>query len=98
LILGCTHYPLLAGPIGKLMGPQVALINSGRAAALEVQRRLRATDLAARTGRRGELHCYTTDDPRRFVRLGERFGGRPIDHVQLVGTDELERRTSPTSP
>src|SRR5699024_3621008 len=33
LILGCTHYPLLAGMIGEYMGPAVTLIDPGRAAA-----------------------------------------------------------------
>lgn len=91
LVLGCTHYPLLTEPIRKLMGPQVVLISSGQAAALEVQRRLRITGLANSSLNGGRLHCYTTDNPDRFARLGERFGGRKIDHVQLVGTDELDK-------
>ena len=40
LVLGCTHYPLLAGAIAKLMGPDVRLVNSATAAASEVKRRL----------------------------------------------------------
>ncbi len=94
LILGCTHYPLLSRQIGKLMGPEVALINSGRAAALEVQRRLCSTGQAAGGAGRGELRCYTTDNPQRFARLGERFGERAIHHVAFVGTDELEARST----
>ena len=96
LILGCTHYPLLAGAIGKLMGPDVVLVNSGQAAALEVQRRLCSTGLENSRGD-GALHCYTTDNPERFARLGERFGGRRIDHVGYVGTDELGRKPTATS-
>ena len=92
LILGCTHYPLLAGAIAKLMGPEVKLISSGRAAALEVRRRLCSTGLAAPRDTGGTLRCYTTDNPERFARLAERFGGRPIDHVEFVGTDELEAK------
>jgi hypothetical protein len=38
------------------------------------------------------LRCYTTDNAERFAFLGERFGGRKIDHVEFVGTDELESR------
>ncbi|HQL73043.1 MAG TPA: glutamate racemase [Phycisphaerae bacterium] len=91
LVLGCTHYPLLAEPIRKLMGPQVVLVSSGQAAALEVQRRLKIARLASPSPNGGSLHCYTTDNPDRFARLGERFGGRTIDHVELIGTDELDR-------
>ena len=89
LILGCTHYPLLAEAISKLMGPDVALVNSGRAAAGEVRRRLAESSLAAPVGSRGRLECYTTDNPGRFARLAERFGRRAPDLVEYVGTDEL---------
>ena len=92
LILGCTHYPLLAGAIGKLMGPEVKLVSSARAAAEEANRRLIAAGMANPSGA-GTLHCYTTDNAERFAVLGERFGGRKIDHVQFVGTDELETRS-----
>ena len=33
LILGCTHYPLLFGLIGEIMGPDVTLVDSGEAVA-----------------------------------------------------------------
>jgi len=89
LILGCTHYPLLAGAIGKLMGPEVPLVDSGRAAALEVRRVLCDTGLLSSRPAGGRLRCYTTDNAERFRVLGERFGGRTIDHVEAVGTDEL---------
>jgi len=95
LILGCTHYPLLAGAIAKLMGPDVPLVNSGQAAALEVRRRLVSAGLQATRASGGTLRCFTTDNPRRFVQLGERFGGRVIDHVEYVGTDELETQPAP---
>ncbi|MFP4053316.1 MAG: glutamate racemase [Phycisphaerae bacterium] len=90
LILGCTHYPLLSGAIGKLMGPEVPLISSAAAAAGEVRRRLELRGLTNPRDSGGTLTCYTTDNPERFSRLGERFGRRPIDRVERVGTDELE--------
>jgi len=91
LVLGCTHYPLLSEPIRKVMGPDVVLISSGQAAAMEVQRRLRESALANPRPAGGTLRCFTTDNPERFAKLGERFGQRKIDHVELVGTDELEK-------
>ncbi len=91
LILGCTHYPLLDGAIGKLMGPEVKLVSSAAAAAVEATRRLRQGGLENPAGG-GTLRCYTTDNAERFAVLGERFGGRKIDHVEFVGTDELESR------
>lgn len=101
LILGCTHYPLLAGAIGKLMGPAVPLVDSGESVAREVQRRLRAGGLENRRTDGGTLRCFTTDNPRRFEQLSQRFGGRKVHDVEMVGTDELRdaaasaRQTSP---
>jgi len=89
LILGCTHYPLLAAQIAKVMGPSVALISSAAAAALEVQRRLCSTG-RSRAGEGGTLRCFTTDSPERFARLGRRFAARGVGQVRRVGTDELE--------
>ena len=98
LILGCTHYPLLSEAIGKLMGPDVALISSAAAAAKEVQRRLALKGWGCARAYGGRLRCFTTDNPERFARLGERFGGRRIDQVQYVGTDQLEAQETQSPP
>jgi glutamate racemase len=90
LILGCTHYPLLMKAIARLMGPDVPLVESGYSVALEVQRRLAARGMANRRGAGGLLRCFTTDNPGRFARLSERFGGSKIDDVAVIGTDELK--------
>lgn len=91
LILGCTHYPLLAGAIGKLMGPTTTLISSAAAAARDAQAYLAGEKLLKEpSAEAGKLECYTTDNPKRFAQLGERFGKRSIDMVNYVGTDELE--------
>jgi glutamate racemase len=92
LILGCTHYPLLSGAIAKLMGPEVELISSARAAALEVQRLVCSNGMGNPRREGGRLHCYTTDKPERFVRLAQRFGGQRPLRTLFVGTDELEVR------
>lgn len=91
LILGCTHYPMVADAIAKLMGPDVRLISSGQVAAEEVRRQLHAGGLLAGRSEGGKLRCYTTDNPDRFARLGSRFlgQGRTIDRVSRVGTEEL---------
>ncbi len=92
LILGCTHYPLLERAISKVMGPPVPLVSSAKAAAMEVQRRLCMAGRHSTRSYGGRLKCFTTDNPERFVRLGERFGGRRIDQVQFVPPRELERQ------
>ena len=96
LILGCTHYPLLAGAIAKLMGPLTVLVDSAQATALEVRRRLCETGELRPAEADGELRCFTTGQADRFARLGLRFMGEPIEWVRQVGTDELA--AGPSAP
>ncbi len=90
LILGCTHYPLLARAIAKLMGPQVAIVNSARATAARVREKLAAADMLA-DGSAGTLRCFTTDNAPRFAVLAGPFAGRAIQAVEQISPDELEK-------
>ena len=89
LILGCTHYPLIAPLIHDLMGPAVRLIDSGAEAA-------RAT--AELLAERGQLaagppvhHVYLSDEPRRrsFSRVAQIFLGRELPAVTVVDQTDL---------
>ncbi len=73
VILGCTHYPLLAGVLQKQFGPGVTLIDSGREAALTMQRRMAETGLLnpRRTG--GQARYFVSDEPARFNTLAGIF-------------------------
>ncbi len=53
LVLGCTHYPMLAGMIGLVMGDQVTLVSSADETAREVYRVLTERDLL-RSGPAGD--------------------------------------------
>ena len=61
LILGCTHYPLLADVIGGVMGPGVELVSAGEESAFELKRMLKARGLRADENRRGETEFYVSD-------------------------------------
>lgn len=74
LILGCTHYPLLGDLIAEYMGADVALIDSGAAAA----ERARAL-LSPAGGARGETRYFVSDDPRSFDALAPLFLSRAPD-------------------
>ena len=45
LVLGCTHYPLTAGAIRKVLGPRVVLLDGGEGTARETKRRLEQDNL-----------------------------------------------------
>jgi glutamate racemase len=85
VVLGCTHYPLLAPVIAaELRG--VRLIDSGDETAAEVARVLVENSLEATDG--SPLHRFiATDDPERFLRAGRRFLGEAsvIDRVENLG-------------
>ena len=40
LVLGCTHYPLAAKAIRRVLGPRVVLLDGGEGTAWETKRRL----------------------------------------------------------
>lgn len=80
LILGCTHYPLLRSVIASYMGPSVALVDSGAAAADAVRSML----VPAGPGR-GTTRYFVSDDPASFRQLASLFLQEDIAHpAELV--------------
>lgn len=45
LVLGCTHYPFAAKAIGRILGPEVTLLEGGGGTARETRRRLKEAGL-----------------------------------------------------
>ncbi len=87
LVLGCTHYPLLKGVIGEVMGPDVALVDSAEAVAEAAFEALASTGMLApppAEGRTPEHAYFVTDVPERFVEVAARFLGRPVAHAEQV--------------
>ena len=84
VILGCTHFPLIAGAIREVL-PGVALVDSGREVARETARILQARSLSCGSGRQGRREYFITDIVDNFQGQAERFLGRPIqDEIQQV--------------
>jgi glutamate racemase len=82
LILGCTHYPLLAGVVSYVMGPDVTLVSSADETARDVFRTLRDHDLLRPDDLPAPRHEFlATGDPEGFARLGRRFLGPEVTSV-----------------
>jgi glutamate racemase len=83
LVLGCTHYPLLARTISQVMGRDVVLVSSGEETAFEVRSVLDAVG-ARRTARAEPARrlFLTSGDPALFRRLGAQFIGPEVDTVE----------------
>ena len=105
LILGCTHYPLLAPLLHELMGPAVHLVDSGAEAARATAQMLAERgQLAPAPGAKGaHHHFFLSDEPRRrsFGRVAQSFLGRQLPHVTVVDQTDLpwfERAHGPIHP
>ncbi len=83
LILGCTHYPLLARTIAAFVGPDVTLVDSADATAAVVRDELDVRALAATDGAGGSSF-FVTDLPDRFVRVGQRFLGERVESAVRI--------------
>lgn len=84
LILGCTHFPLLAPIIRAELGDNVTLIDSGRETAALCAKVLRETDaLADRES--GSAQFYVSDQPEGFSRVAEIFLGKSVrETVEMI--------------
>jgi glutamate racemase len=87
LVLGCTHYPLLARTISDVMGPDVVLVSSAEETAFEVGSALARRDPAPVDGddlraRRDRVQFVTSGDVETFRRLGARFCGPEVRTVE----------------
>lgn len=70
LVLGCTHFPVFTDLLREILGPQVALIDSGSAAAVALKTVIAEgpADSPAST-----LKILATDDPARFAANAAKF-------------------------
>lgn len=88
LVLGCTHFPLLAKAIRRVVGPDVIIVDSAETTAQTVQQELERRGLVhpQRPGCCGQSRFLATDDIPRFARTGGLFLGTAVspDDVELV--------------
>ena len=66
LILGCTHYPVIADLIGDIMGRDVTLISAGAEAAKFTKQRLEEMGLLSGRTEKGKNTYYVSDSTEMF--------------------------------
>jgi glutamate racemase len=87
VLLGCTHYPLIAGAIEttlRELGSDAVVIDSAEATAEAAAAALGVavgTDAAENSL---SFQCYATDSVEKFQRLGSLFLQQPIPRVQAL--------------
>ena len=85
LILGCTHYPFLQKDIERIMGKNCKVLDGPGIVADKLEDYLRRhPEIETRVSRTGKVTYFTTDDPERFKRFGEKFLGQSIRAVEKL--------------
>jgi glutamate racemase len=92
LVLGCTHYPLLADVIQEVIGENVRLIDSGIASSEVVRNELQRIGLETNSAVPGNASFYVSDIPTTFKQVAELFLGQKINEVFKVDVSELPKR------
>jgi len=88
LVLGCTHYPLLKDVIGKVMGEGITLIDSATETVGEIKETLVRNDIKGSPSRQPLRKFYVTDAPEKFLKVGERFLGEKIAHIEKISVGQ----------
>jgi glutamate racemase len=86
VILGCTHYPLIAPMLQRFLGRDVRLVTAGHALAATAQRVLESRGIGCRDGEEGTYRFVCSGDVESFRELGTRFLQMPlgdVEHVEL---------------
>lgn len=83
LVLGCTHYPLLAGAISYVVGDEVDLVSSADETARDVYRVLSDRGLLRDPAMAAPEHVFlSTGAPAPFAELARRFLGPEVSTVE----------------
>jgi glutamate racemase len=83
LVLGCTHFPVLADSIRAVLPPGVRVVDSALTTAAAVRAQLEGGALA---GGRGKITWLATDNAARFARVGGTFLGEVLSpgEVEII--------------
>jgi glutamate racemase len=91
VILGCTHYPLIAPMLQRMLGRGVQIVTSGTPVAHQVEHVLGARGLAnPRGAAEGDYRFLTTGDVEAFRALGSTFLQLPLGEVEHVALRAAE--------
>jgi len=84
LVLGCTHYPVLAEPIQAVVGDDVTLISSAEEVALEVYETLKSREHLNLNNDTPKYEFYTTGEVDSFRRCGTHIFGSDFENLTKI--------------
>ncbi len=83
LVLGCTHYPLLVGAIGRVLRRQIFIVDSAHNCARAVEDVLEGQSLRAARLNPGKLHVALTDAADNFLNVAREALQLEIGEVEV---------------
>jgi glutamate racemase len=84
VILGCTHFPLVAPMLQRFLGRDVRLVTAGHAVAATAQRVLESRGIEREGTGEGSYRFLCTADVESFRELGTRFLQMPLGEVEHI--------------
>jgi len=84
LILGCTHYPIMANTIQDVLSSHIELIYSGKTVGIKLKEYLKNQNCENSSSTSQSVKYFVTDFPQKFDELGSRFLGRPLNNVTHI--------------
>jgi len=95
VIMGCTHYPLIAPMLQRFLGRDVTLINPAAEIAREVEEMLARQRIERPGDSLGSYRFYATGDVERFRATGARFLQMPLTRVRALPLATLGELVAP---
>jgi len=86
-ILGCTHFPLVRDAIARVLGPDIAIVDSATTTAAAVLEQLQQQELLVSGTEPGQLRLVATDSVARFAHIGSAFLGERFSSADIELTD-----------
>ena len=84
LILGCTHYPIMANTIQALLPSKIKLVYSGETVGYKLAAYLERKNCVNSSDVSSSVQFFVTDYPQKFDELGSRFLGRKLINVTHI--------------
>ena len=88
LILGCTHFPIIARAISDYLGDHVTLIDSGKETALYAAHLLSSNELLNTSNHAGACAYYVSDTVESFMHTAEIFLGQSVEKVKHINIEQ----------
>jgi len=87
LVLGCTHYPLIANVIQKAIGNEVTLVNPAKECSKALKRILNDMEMNSEN-QKDENEFYVSDRVESFERLAKMILEKPLMAIEQINIEE----------